>query len=74
MKLDSADEYSAIQLADGTFYCWGKNDSGQMGTGSGIGIDMVECENQPTYIDLKDENEQGKSVKDFVMGQSTMLI
>jgi hypothetical protein len=45
-----------------------------MGTGSGIGIDMVECENQPTYIDLKDENEQPKIVKDFVMGQSTMLI
>lgn len=74
MKLDSADEYSVIQLADGTIHAWGKNDSGQMGTGSGIGIDMVECENQPTYVDLKDENEQGKTVKDFVMGQSTMLI
>ena len=74
VKMDSADEYSVIQLADGTIHAWGKNDSGQMGTGTGIGIDMVESENQPTFVDLKNDDEQGKSVKDFVMGQSTMLI
>jgi alpha-tubulin suppressor-like RCC1 family protein len=74
VKLDSADEYSVIQLEDGTIHAWGKNDSGQMGTGTGIGIDMVECENQPTYVNLLDENDQPKNVKDFVMGQSTMLI
>jgi alpha-tubulin suppressor-like RCC1 family protein len=44
-KMDSADEYSAILLKDGTLHAWGKNDRGQMGTGAGIGIDMVECEN-----------------------------
>ena len=28
-----------------------------MGTGAGIGIDMVESENVPTLIDLKNEND-----------------
>jgi len=39
-----------------------------MGTGTGIGIDMVECENLPTFIDVKDDNEVPKVVKDFTMG------
>ena len=39
-----------------------------MGTGAGIGIDMVECENVPTLIDLKDENDQPKLAKRFAIG------
>ena len=55
-------------MKDGTLHAWGKNDRGQMGTGSGIGIDMVECENVPTFIDLKDENDSPKLAKDFAIG------
>jgi len=32
-------------MKDGTLFVWGKNDKGQLGVGSGIGIDMVESEN-----------------------------
>ena len=64
VRMDSADEFSVIQLADGTIHAWGKNDRGQMGTGPGIGIDMVECENIPTPIEL----ENGKKVKSFAIG------
>ena len=54
VKMRSADEYTIIQVSDGSLYAWGKNDRGQMGTQVGIGIDMVECENVPTYVELKD--------------------
>ena len=57
VKMDSADEFSVIQMEDGTLYAWGKNDKGQMGTGAGIGIDMVECENLPTLIEVIDDTE-----------------
>ena len=39
-----------------------------MGTGAGIGIDMVESENIPTIVDLKDENEVPQIAKDFCIG------
>jgi alpha-tubulin suppressor-like RCC1 family protein len=42
-------------MTDGTLYTWGKNDRGQMGLGSGIGIDMVESENIPREVPLIDE-------------------
>lgn len=68
VRMDSADEYSVVQMADQTLYTWGKNDRGQMGTGAGIGIDIVECENVPTLIEVKDDNETPHFVKDFTMG------
>ena len=45
-----------------------------MGTGAGIGIDMVECENIPTVIDLKDDYETPKLAKRFAIGQNTQII
>ena len=66
--MQSADEFSVVQMSDGTLHAWGKNDRGQMGTGSGIGIDMVECENVPTFVDLKDENDVGTLAKNFTIG------
>lgn len=49
---------------------FGKNDKGQMGIGSGIGIDMYESESIP--IDVK--FEKPVFVKDFHCGQNTMII
>jgi alpha-tubulin suppressor-like RCC1 family protein len=63
VKLDAADEYTGILTKDGTMYVWGKNDRGQMGVGSGMGIDMVESENTPV-----------SDIKDFHTGQNTMII
>ena len=51
-RIDAASEYTAAVLEDGQLFVWGKNDWGQMGVGSGIGIDMVECENIPKEVEL----------------------
>lgn len=56
-RMESADEFTVIQQKDGSLYAWGKNDRGQMGTAVGIGMDMVECENVPTYVELKDDQD-----------------
>ena len=53
-KMDAADEYSAIKTTQGEIYVWGKNERGQMGLGSGIGIDMYESESQPTLLKFED--------------------
>ena len=55
-------------MKDGTFYVWGKNDSAQLGVGSGIGIDMVECENIPIAINVMDKTNKSHIVKDFMPG------
>ena len=39
-------------MNDGQLLVWGKNDFGQLGIGSGIGIDLVESENIPREVDL----------------------
>lgn len=69
-KLDSADEYTGALMRDGSLFVWGKNDRGQLGTGSGIGIDMVESENVPTQVTVGD----GKPIADFTTGMNTMLV
>lgn len=70
LKVDSADEYTGVLMRDGSFFVWGKNDRGQLGVGSGIGIDMVESESVPVQI----VTEDGSPVKDFHTGMNTMLI
>jgi len=62
-------------MKDGSLYVWGKNDKGQMGVGSGIGIDMVESENIPTQISVgTKEDGTPKIITDFHAGMNTMLI
>lgn len=58
VKIDSADEYTGALMKDGSLYVWGKNDRGQMGVGTGIGIDMVESENVPTMVNVIDNNNE----------------
>jgi alpha-tubulin suppressor-like RCC1 family protein len=55
-------------MKDKTFFVWGKNDKGQMGTGTGIGIDMVESENVPVQVNLVDSKGTPHLVKDFHCG------
>ena len=74
LRMASVDESSAVLMSNHQLNTWGKNDRGQLGVNPGIGIDMVESENMPTLVDLKDENEVPQSVKDFAIGQNTMLI
>jgi len=50
VKIDAADDYSTIITGAGDLFAWGKNDRGQMGIGSGFGIDYVESEGQPTLV------------------------
>jgi len=40
-------------MKDGSLQMWGKNDRGQMGVGSGVGIDMIESENTPKEVELE---------------------
>lgn len=74
-KIDTADEYTGALMKDGSLYVWGKNDRGQLGVGSGIGIDMIESESSPTQISVG-TNKDGtpKIIKDFHAGMNTMLI
>lgn len=67
-RLDSADEYNCMTMENGTLHCWGKNDRGQLGTGSGIGIELTDCEVLPCFVDLKDDAEDPKLIKNFEMG------
>ena len=51
-SIKGSDDYTGAILKDGTLHMWGKNDRGQMGVGSGIGIDMIESENNPKEINF----------------------
>ena len=66
-------------MSDGQLLVWGKNDFGQMGVGSGIGIDLVESENIPKEVDL-DGALDGEEKEDFPFalhvstGMRTMMV
>jgi alpha-tubulin suppressor-like RCC1 family protein len=77
-KISAADEYTGALTDDGTLFVWGKNDKGQLGVGSGVGIDMIESENLPKeFIFDQAFREKPKDpifVKDFSTGTNTMLV
>jgi alpha-tubulin suppressor-like RCC1 family protein len=50
VKIDSADDYTAILMDNGEVFAFGKNDRGQLGIDSGIGIDMLESSANPSPL------------------------
>jgi alpha-tubulin suppressor-like RCC1 family protein len=76
-KISAADEYTGALTDDGTLFVWGKNDKGQLGVGSGVGIDMIESENLPKEVEFsrafREKPEAPVFIKDFSTGTNTML-
>jgi alpha-tubulin suppressor-like RCC1 family protein len=70
VKIDCADEYTAALTEDGNVYVWGKNNQGQLGMGSGIGVDFYESEKFPVL------NQKPKDTifTDFSCGENTMMM
>lgn len=71
VKIDCADEYSGALTKSGFLFVWGKNNSGQLGIGSGIGIDYTESEKFPTLVE---KVEQEIKYVDFNCGENVMMI
>lgn len=80
-KISAADDFSAAITKDGRLYAWGKNDKGQLGVGSGCGIDIIESENIPKEIDFSRADSHMKEklsespviIKDVTTGMNTMM-
>lgn len=78
-KISAADDYTAAVMNDGQLFVWGKNDFGQLGVGSGIGIDLVESENIPKEVDLvqclpEQEKADLPFVTNVATGMRTMMV
>lgn len=70
IKIDCADEFTGALTKSGTLYVWGKNNQGQLGIGSGIGIDYTESEKFPTPVIKPQEIKY----VDFSCGENTMMM
>lgn len=63
VKIDSADDYTSILMDNGEVYGFGKNDRGQIGCDSGIGIDFQESIPVPTHLEW--DGEEGVPMDDI---------
>lgn len=72
VKIDAADDYTAVKMSDGQLLVFGKNDRGQLGRGGGDGLAMVSSENYP--VPVIDSQFETFYVKDFHCGQLDMII
>jgi alpha-tubulin suppressor-like RCC1 family protein len=71
VRLDCGDEYNAVVTKGGDIYVWGKNTTGQLGIGSGIGIDYTESEKFPI---LMRKNTPDLLYKDISCGENGMFL
>jgi alpha-tubulin suppressor-like RCC1 family protein len=62
-KIDVAEEYTTCLMDNGEVYSFGKNDRGQLGTGTGMGIDFQESINSPTLLSF--DVGEGKPMDDI---------
>ncbi len=51
-------------------FTWGENDQGQMGIGSGTGIDLIESESSPHLMEF----ENPTKIVEMRCGESTMIM
>ena len=70
IKIDAADEYTGALTQGGDLFVWGKNNQGQLGIGSGIGIEMTESEKFPILVEKSAETK----FIDFCCGENVMMI
>lgn len=71
VKIDAADDYTSVLMDNGEVYGFGKNDRGQIGCGSGIGIDFQESIPVPTHLEW--DGEEPVPMDDVYCGQNTTL-
>jgi alpha-tubulin suppressor-like RCC1 family protein len=71
IRIDCADEYTGALTKSGDLYVWGKNNQGQLGIGTGIGIDVTESEKTPTLVTKPVEDFK---VVDFSCGENGMML
>lgn len=70
IKIDCADEYTGALTKGGDLYVWGKNNQGQLGIGSGIGVDFIESEKFPTLV----VKPKGVKYIDLSCGENCMMM
>ena len=71
LKIEAADDYTSILMDNGEVFGFGKNDRGQLGVNSGIGIDFQESLSVPTELEF--DGDEGMPMVDISCGQNTTL-
>ena len=63
VDMKSCSYYSSVVLEDGRAFGWGRNDDGQLGIGTSIGVDMYESEKWPAQAGEELETSKVKEIQ-----------